>query len=142
MQPFIKTHNCAKLWWGNQVVYKDNVTTWQATGTINFIYLTVNLYLLMDKFANFSLVSKDFYFGGAELRVKKEKNKQVFTYSGSLDVEVKKCEKEIIKINELLPFLEFSFKEAKKAYERKSKRLEQLSAFVELAKAELSKESN
>ncbi len=96
----------------------------------------------MDKFVNFPLVSKDFYFGGAELRVKKEKNKQVFNYSGSLDVEVKKCEKEIIKINELLPFLEFSFKEAKKAYERKSKRLEQLGTFVELAKAELSKESN
>lgn len=142
MQPFIKTHNCAKLWWGNQVVDKDNVTTWQVTGIIKFYVYIVNLYLLMDKFVNFSLVSKDFYFGGVGLRVKKEKNKRIFTYKGSLDIEIKKCEKEMTKINELLPFLEFSFKEAERAYETKAKRLEQLSVFVELAKEELSKVSD
>lgn len=49
------------------------------------------------------------------MRVKKSGNERIFTYKGSLEVEMRKCEKEMIKINELLPFLEFSFKEAKKS---------------------------
>ncbi|HIB3686277.1 hypothetical protein [Enterococcus faecalis] len=53
--------------------------------------------------------------------------------------EIAKSEKEMKKIHELLPFLEFSYEESKKAYEKKKLRYENLKKFIVLAKEELVK---
>ncbi|EGO5146804.1 hypothetical protein H4N16_002525 [Enterococcus faecalis] len=57
-----------------------------------------------------------------------------------MEKEIAKSEKEMKKIHELLPFLEFSYEESKKAYEKKKLRYENLKEFIVLAKRRVNEE--
>lgn len=73
--------------------------------------------------------------------MRKRKNKDgSFTYeyrASCLEEEIAKCEKEIARIEKVIPYLEFSFNEAKKAYESKKNRINDLKGFVSLANKEI-----
>jgi len=70
--------------------------------------------------------------------VKKQKNGSLlFNYSGSLEKEIEKSKKELEKLTKLIPFLEFSYNEAKKVYESKTTRVSHLADFIDLAEKKL-----
>ncbi|ROX63930.1 hypothetical protein EGW87_01850 [Enterococcus faecium] len=71
---------------------------------------------------------------------KNAKKGNTFLYRGSLEKEIEKSKKELEKIEKLLPYLEFSFQEAKKSFEKKEKRKGVLKDFILLGEEELKKE--
>lgn len=76
------------------------------------------------------------------MRRKKEKDGSIsYSYSGDLEKEVQKCKTELGRIEKLLPFLEFSWNEAKKAYESKLRRSNDLKSFIRLAEEKMNEES-
>ncbi|WP_086348659.1 hypothetical protein [Candidatus Enterococcus clewellii] len=72
--------------------------------------------------------------------IKKQNGGYTYEYKGNLTKEVKKSVAEQERIKKVLPYLEFSYKEAKKAYESKQTRLGHLNDFIQLANEELKKE--
>ncbi|EPH99956.1 hypothetical protein D920_01137 [Enterococcus faecalis 13-SD-W-01] len=76
------------------------------------------------------------YKGGKKCK----KKGNTFLYRGSLEKEIEKSKKELEKIEKLLPYLEFSFQEAKKSFEKKEKRKGVLKDFILLGEEQLKKE--
>jgi chromosome segregation ATPase len=76
------------------------------------------------------------------MRIRKNKDgSNTFCYSNPLEAEIEKCRGEQEKMEREIPFAKYSYEEAKKAYMRKTNRLENLKSFIELAEKEMEKQS-
>lgn len=72
------------------------------------------------------------------MRVKDDGASVTYSYTaGNELIELELCKKEIAKINELLPFQKFAYKQAKKIYKEKQERLEHLIEFLPLLEADI-----
>lgn len=78
------------------------------------------------------------------MRVKKEKNRKVYSYSGDLRKEIEKAKAEYEKKKDAQEriFLLWQFQKAKKAHEAYEQRIADLKGFIELAEETLKEQES
>lgn len=76
------------------------------------------------------------------MRTKKDNGRIVYSYTGSLESAIKKSESELKHINQYYDYYEWQYNDAKRKFEAKKKRRDDLIEFIRLAKEKLETQNN